>query len=228
MVALSVVALAPLCFMVSPPMAMRAAVTTTASVSPVPRFANLAMEAASDVEEICDVIPDVCQQIEADADAVFSVIDENGDGGISRVELMQHLTKAGYKTEAVNMLFDKLDTNKDDELSREELRAGFLQYTPLRSAPGLGAYNMDFITEIHADADALFNAIDVDGNGSISKDELREHLKRVSEYSFKAISNMFKLLDVNKDGAVEKEELRDAFVKYSALRQAIGEGPNFK
>merc|ERR1719149_333003 len=173
MVALSVVALAPLCFMVSPPMAMRAAVTTTASVSPVPRFANLAMEAASDVEEICDVIPDVCQQIEADADAVFSVIDENGDGGISRVELMQHLTKAGYKTEAVNMLFDKLDTNKDDELSREELRAGFLQYTPLRSAPGLGAYNMDFITEIHADADALFNAIDVDGNGSISKDELR-------------------------------------------------------
>jgi hypothetical protein len=39
---------------------------------------------------------------------------------------------------------------------------------------------------------------------------------------------MCQLLDVNKDGEVERDELREAFVKYSALRQAIGEGPNFK
>jgi hypothetical protein len=36
------------------------------------------------------------------------------------------------------------------------------------------------------------------------------------------------MLDVNEDGDVSQEELRNAFVKYSALRQAIGEGPNFK
>ena len=135
---------------------------------------------------------------------------------------------AGYKPEAVSQLFEKLDTNSDDEISREELRAGFMQYTPLRSAPGLGAYNAQFVDEINTDADALFAAIDVDGNGAISKDELREHLKRETAYSFKAISNIFSMLDVNKDGAVEKEELRSAFIRYSALRQAIGEGPFFK
>ena len=68
----------------------------------------------------------------------------------------------------------------------------------------------------------------MNGDGSITKDELREHLKQFSSYSFKAISNLFKLLDVNKDGGIERDELREAFVRSSALRQAIGEGPNFK
>jgi len=103
-----------------------------------------------------------------------------------------------------------------------------VQYTPLREAPGLGSYNSRFVVEIHEDADALFSSIDADGGGTISKDELREHLKTFTKYSFKAIGNIFKLLDVNNDGEIEREELRDAFVKYSALRQAIGEGPNFK
>jgi len=186
--------------------------------------------AASEVEEICEALPDsdVCDSIEADANAVFSIIDVNGDGGISRDELMAHLTKAGYNEKAVEVLFEKLDTNKDDEISREELQAGFLKFTPLRAAPGLGAYNAQFVTEIHADADVLFAAVDADGSGSISKDELRNHLKQFSPYSFKAIGNIFKLLDVNNDGEIERDELRDAFVRYSALRQAVGEGPNFK
>ena len=139
----------------------------------------------------------------------------------------------------------------------EQLRTGFLTYTPLREAPGLGAYNAQYVTEIHADADALFAAIDTDGSGTIDKEELRNHLKTVRalplhaatmpqiyraapvclpsarvtqfyDYSFKAISNIFKMLDVNSDGAVERAELREAFVKYSALRCALGEGPTFK
>ena len=183
----------------------------------VPRVARVALTESG-----------VCDDVEADADAVFSVIDVDGDGSITRTELVLHLHKAGYSEDACNMLFEKLDTNQDEEISREELRAGFLKYTPLRSAPGLGAYNAGFIAEIHADADALFAAIDADGDGTVSKDELRDHLKQFSKYSFKAISNIFKMLDVNKDGDIERGELRNAFVKYSALRQAIGEGPNFK
>jgi len=164
----------------------------------------------------------------ADADAVFAVIDSNGDGNISEEELIKHLTTAGYAEAAVSKIFEKLDTNKDGELSLEELRAGFLLYSPLRSAPGMGSYNSQFVTEIHADADNLFNAVDIDGNGSISETELRVHLRSFSGYSDPAITKIFEMLDVDASGEISRGELQDAFVKYSALRQAIGEGPNFK
>jgi len=214
--------LSPLCFLLGTP----ARAPTLAPAALGPRLASR----MSAVDEICDTIPDstVCEQIEADADAVFAVIDVDGDGGITRSELSKHLTAAGYAETAVDTLFNKLDTNKDDLISKEELREGFMKFTPLRAAPGLGAYNAEFVEEIHADADTLFQSIDADNSGTISKDELRDHLKRESNYSFKAISKLYKLLDVNKDGEIERDELRAAFVKYSALRMAIGEGPNFK
>merc|ERR1712228_926897 len=183
---------------------------------------------ALDVEEICSVIPEVCADVEADADAVFSIIDKDGNGMIEREELRDHLSKAGYAMKAVDMIFDKLDTNADGMISREELRVGFLKYTPLREAPGLGNYNAKFVEEIHEDADRLFTALDRNGDGTVEPIELRDHLKQFSDYSLRAIGNIFLLLDVNEDGNIERGELRDAFVKYSALRQAIGEGPNFK
>ena len=107
---------------------------------------------------------------------MFAVIDENGDGSISLPELKyttrlepqtsrlqtglpltraslaldrKHLLKSGYNEMAVEKVFAKLDTDGDGEITPEELRQGFLQYTPLRSAPGLGAYNSQFVEEIH-------------------------------------------------------------------------------
>ena len=44
---------------------------------------------------------------------------------------------------------------QDGELSPEELREGFVKFAPLRTAPGMGAYNSDFVSEINADADSL-------------------------------------------------------------------------
>eukprot|EP00588_Corethron_pennatum_P009589 CAMPEP_0194271384 /NCGR_PEP_ID=MMETSP0169-20130528/5172_1 /TAXON_ID=218684 /ORGANISM="Corethron pennatum, Strain L29A3" /LENGTH=247 /DNA_ID=CAMNT_0039013713 /DNA_START=14 /DNA_END=757 /DNA_ORIENTATION=- len=167
-------------------------------------------------------------QIHKDADAIFSIIDVDGDGAISLSELNAHMTKSGYADNVVSKIFRKLDTNKDGVVSGAEFRDGMVTFAPLRSAPGLGNYNAEFVTEIHADADTLFRSIDEDGDGEITKIEMRSHLSRVTGYSDRAIDNIFGMLDADKDGTVSKEEVRDAFVRYSAFRQAVGEGPNFK
>lgn len=168
------------------------------------------------------------ERIHKDADTIFSVIDNNGDGSISLEELTNHMKQAGYADDAVSKIFRKLDINNDGGVSQEEFRAGLVQYSPLRSAPGLGDYNKEFVKEIHVDADYLFSSIDTDRSGTVSVEELQQHLKRGNKYSESAQANIFKMLDVNDDGEISKDELRDAFVQYSALRQALGEGPNYK
>jgi Ca2+-binding EF-hand superfamily protein len=173
------------------------------------------------------------KRVHKDADTIFSVIDIDGDGTITLEELSSHLTKSGYADDVVEKIFSKFDINKDGGVSRDEFRAGLLQFSPLRSAPGLGNYNSEFVKEIRADADFLFRSIDTDKSGSISKKELQEHLKRVSNYTSAAMDNIFAALTLNEGGesskvGISKEDLRDAFVRNSALRQAIGEGPNYK
>jgi Ca2+-binding EF-hand superfamily protein len=174
-----------------------------------------------------DVEPDLLT-IHADADFIFRVIDEDGNSSITLEELMGHMGKSGYADAAVQKIFKALDTNKDGVISQDEFRSGLVKFAQLRTAPGLGEFNRGFVKEIHADSDSLFYSIDADGNGTISKDELKGHLARTSKYSDPAINKIFRMLDVNKDGEISKEELREAFVRYSALRQAIGEGPNYK
>jgi Ca2+-binding EF-hand superfamily protein len=164
-----------------------------------------------------------------DADTIFSVIDEDGSGSISQAELMSHMNKAGYANEAIAKIFKALDTNKDGFISKGEFRTGLVKFTQLQAAPGLGGFNAEFIKEIREDADFLFNSIDTDKSGNISFQELKEHLQRkTNAFSDQAIKNMFNMLDVNLDKEISIDELRDAFVRYSALRQALGEGPNYK
>lgn len=164
----------------------------------------------------------------ADADAVFAVIDRDGSGEISRDELLEHLVQCGYSAEAVDKVFMKLDADRSGCLSREELRSGFRQFTPLRQAPGFGNYNEQFKEQIHVDADALFNAIDADNDGEITDFELRIHLRQFGNFTDVAITNIFELLDADANGGIDRDELRSAFVRYSALRLAIGQGPTFK
>jgi Ca2+-binding EF-hand superfamily protein len=173
------------------------------------------------------------KRVHKDADTIFSVIDIDGDGTITLEELSNHMTKSGYANNVVEKIFSKFDINKDGGVSRDEFRAGLLQFSPLRSAPGLGNYNSEFVKEIHADADFLFRSIDTDKSGSISRKELQEHLKRVSKYTNAAMDNIFAALTLDDGGesskiGISNEDLRDAFVRNSALRQAIGEGPNYK
>ena len=73
------------------------------------------------------------------ADAVFDMIDENGDGEISSLELRKHLRAKGYSEASCDGVFSALDLNGDGALSREELRLSFEKYdfTALSLALGL-------------------------------------------------------------------------------------------
>lgn len=171
--------------------------------------------------------------IHAEADAIFAVIDLDNDGAISRSELGGHLTAAGYTAAAVSKVFRTLDRNSDGSISQEEFRDGFVRNAPLRNAPGLGDYRSEFVEEIHAEADLIYDDIDHDGDGEISLTELYEHLlapeffakdggSALVDYSPSTIEKMFNTLDINEDGKVSREEMRDGFVRFSALRIALG------
>ena len=83
----------------------------------------------------------------------------------------------------------------------------------MRLALGLGT----------SEADAAFERLDVNKDGSISEEEVAAYLTS-NGYPTPEVTaqTIFKTLDVNGDGAVSREELAAGYVKYSALRQALG------
>lgn len=75
------------------------------------------------------------------------------------------------------------------------------------------------------EADAIFEAIDANGDGGITNDELREHLEDKG-YPSESIRMLFTAVDKNADGIISREEMRYAFSTYevSALYRAFGLG----
>ena len=62
---------------------------------------------------------------EAQADATFAEIDTDGDGFLSRAEVIADITKRGGTEEQANATFDKLDTDKDGKSRRRNFRNAF-------------------------------------------------------------------------------------------------------
>jgi len=169
------------------------------------------------------------ESVHADADVIFSIIDKDGNGFIEKAELTSHLKPSGYTEQVVNTIFAKMDMNKDGKISKQEFQGGMVLFAQLQSAPGLGNYNAEFVKEIHEDADQVFQSVDGDSDGSITSKELKNHMgRKFNSYSEAAIDRIFLLLDFDGNKSIDRDELRDAFVRFSALRQAIGEGPNYK
>lgn len=92
--------------------------------------------------------------------------------------------------------------------------------------------------EGNVQADALFDSIDADGNGSIEMEELREYLlgggrtaAGDTTRSNASFEQLFEQLDLNGDGVISREELRAGYtelvlgeVRDAALQYATGGG----
>ena len=107
--------------------------------------------------------------------------DQNGDGLISRSEAAA-LPK-------VSAQFDAIDTNKDGQLSSEELRA----------------HHQAMRAQHEAKRGERWKKVDTDGDGRISKAEAQANAPRMFEH--------FDQLDANKDGFLSQEEMKAAHVK---------------
>jgi len=83
----------------------------------------------------------------------------------------------------------------------------------------------DNINDAYAEADSIFDTIDINKDGGISNAELRAHLV-VLGYSQDSIRYLFTALDANADGVISRKEMRYAFSNYesTALYMALGLG----
>ena len=107
----------------------------------------------------------------------FKKADTDGNGTLSRAEAEKGMPGLAKK-------FDQIDTNKDGQLSRDELKAFKKAHKGDRKAK----------------ADERFKHADTNGDGKISKAEAEKGAPRLAK--------KFDAIDTNKDGQLTQEELR--------------------
>ncbi|VVQ32374.1 XopAW family type III secretion system calcium-binding effector [Pseudomonas fluorescens] len=126
---------------------------------------------------------------------LFAKLDSNGDGAVDQDELKSALSQKSDDGLLVNLSkqFGDLDSDDSGNLSAEEMTAMAPPPPPGDQAPD---------TDL---ADALISALDTDGDGAISSDELSSGL--TSAGSTADSNELFSALDKNKDGTVSQDEL---------------------
>ncbi|MFJ4194896.1 XopAW family type III secretion system calcium-binding effector [Pseudomonas sp. NPDC089534] len=127
---------------------------------------------------------------------LFAKLDSNGDGAVDQDELGSALSQKSDDGLLVSLSqqFGDLDSDASGSLSAEEMTA----MAPPPPPPHDQAPNTDL-------ADALISALDTDGDGAISGDELSSGL--TSAGSDADSGEIFSALDKNKDGVVSQDEL---------------------
>mmetsp|Transcript_28353 Transcript_28353/g.66571 ORF Transcript_28353/g.66571 Transcript_28353/m.66571 type:complete len:311 (+) Transcript_28353:44-976(+) len=189
-----------------------------------------------------------------EVDSIFDSIDTNGDGVISPDELRSHLVdRMGYSEDYTSYLFDSIDTDSNGSISKDELLFAFYNFEAvsmyLTFAVGGSSLTSNHKSKIQALvsnsefssdpdardklllrdlADLVFDIVDTDGSGEISRDELGAHFETVANQLASAnkeeaptdtqardyVQTMFATLDANRDGGISRDEVRAAFAKY--------------
>jgi len=78
---------------------------------------------------------------------------------------------------------------------------------------------------VEAEADSVFDDIDLDGDGVITKDELRSHIAGAEMLSPESVDRIFEIVDVAPaDGSISRAELRAAFSRYESITMRLALG----
>ncbi|KAK6111045.1 EF hand family protein [Brugia pahangi] len=128
---------------------------------------------------------------EEDLRGIFKEFDLNGDGYIQKDELNAVMVKMGQcpTDDELNAMFDAADKDKDGNIDFDE----FL--------------SIAYANPLSLSLKAVFDELDVDGDGCITRSELRTAFQRMghnlTDSDIKAIYNQ---VDVNRDGKINFDE----------------------
>ncbi|CAG9322022.1 unnamed protein product [Blepharisma stoltei] len=128
---------------------------------------------------------------------VFRNLDRDGDGKISRHELLQTYTKTVGAEQAaidVDRVMKEVDTDNNGYINYSEFLKATLDIRKVMSTENLKA---------------AFRMFDKDGNGSISADELRKVLEGGASSSEQVWNDIIDQVDQNGDGEIDLQEFED-------------------
>jgi Ca2+-binding EF-hand superfamily protein len=144
---------------------------------------------------------------------LFSQIDLNGDGLVSKSELEQAVTQAGGGTQAADALYSVLDPNNSGGFGEQQLAqvlpgTGFsdrvqAQLIGYQAQGWPGASRTQPGGQL---AQSLFSQIDVNGDGSISQTELEQAVTKAGGTK-EAADALYAKLDPNGTGSVGQQQL---------------------
>jgi Ca2+-binding EF-hand superfamily protein len=115
----------------------------------------------------------------------FNKADADGNGTLSRAEVEKSMPRLALK-------FDRIDANKDGQLSRDEMKAARKMHKH--------AHRHGNKADRQARSAERFRHADADGDGAISRAEAEKNAPRLAQ--------KFDQVDGNKDGKLTQEELR--------------------
>lgn len=135
---------------------------------------------------------------------IFMQIDKNGDGQLSKEEILEGYDKffgKAMEKEDIEKMFDSVDTDK----------SGFIEYSEFIVA----AMNEKNILT-NEKLQAAFKMFDKDGSGSISASEIKEVLGFGQSMSEEAVNDIIKQVDDNGDGEISFDEFAQMMKKLSS------------
>ncbi|CAI2359896.1 unnamed protein product [Moneuplotes crassus] len=149
----------------------------------------------------------------------FQMLDKDNDGVLSKQELINGLTKVfgkqAFLHEEIDQLLDNIDLNGNGVIDYSEFVTATSDYQKLCTEKNLKT---------------AFDKFDLDGNGEITLDELREVL--CGDEDDEDIRNLIKKVDKNGDGQINFEEFKDMMLtlqyikRNSMVSPEIGKGIN--
>ena len=152
-----------------------------------------------------------------DVKKAFKKMDKNGDGMISKAEL----AACGFNEQQVNAMFSLGDTNGDGEIDLQE----FIQcMCPSASAIVCKIGKLFGSKEQAAEA---FKKIDANGDGVLSKDELKSAtLPNGAKLTSIEVDSIFALGDANGDGEIDQEEFLAVMVPSAGYSSSFSSSSN--